>query len=210
MSAFDGADDGPKGLVRVNTPPTLAQAFLVERLALLAAAHPKLDIDVATDVREVSLERRETDIALRLAKPPDGDVIARRLATLRFGLYGSESACVSAESGNEPVFVGFDEANASLPEAVWLRRQFPKARMSLRTSSQLSQAAAARTGAGLLLLPQYVGHNDPRLRPCRIEHQPFAREVWMITRRQDRKDLSVQVVSEFLVRVFADERHLFD
>jgi DNA-binding transcriptional LysR family regulator len=204
-----GADDGPSGLVRVNAPPTLTQAFLVERLAGLSATHPGLDIDVATDVRPVSLERRETDIALRLAKPLDGDVMAHHLTTIRFGFYGTERVCAQVEAGNDPIFVGFDESNAYLPEAVWLQRQFPKARMSFRSSSQLTQAVAARTGAGLALLPHYVGHTDPHLRLCQIKHEPFAREVWMVTRRHDRKDLSIRTVSEFLVSAFADERQLF-
>lgn len=204
-----GTDDGPSGLVRVNAPPTLAQAFLVERLASLSAAHPGLDIEVATDVRSVSLERRETDIALRLAKPQDGDVIASHLTTMHFGFYGTEKVCAEVEAENDPTFVGFDETNAHLPEAVWLQRQFPKARVSFRTSSQFVQAVAARTGAGLALLPHYVGRTDPQLRLCQIQHEPFAREVWLVTRRHDRKDLSIRTVSEFLIHAFADERRLF-
>src|ERR1700754_4095268 len=61
-----GGEGGPGGLVRINAPPTLSQAFLVERLAALVVDLPALDIDVATDFRSVSLERRETDIAIRL------------------------------------------------------------------------------------------------------------------------------------------------
>jgi len=40
----------------------MAQGFLVVRLARLAAQHPGLDIEVATDLRLVSLERRETEV----------------------------------------------------------------------------------------------------------------------------------------------------
>ena len=42
--------------------PGMAQGFLVVRLARLAAQHPGLDIEVATDLRLVSLERRETEV----------------------------------------------------------------------------------------------------------------------------------------------------
>jgi molybdate transport repressor ModE-like protein len=205
-----GENNRPKGLVRVNAPPSLAQAFLVRRLAHLAMEHPGLDIDVATDLRSVSLERRETDIALRLARPEDGDVIAKLLVELGFGFYGTEECCRRIEAGNEPVFVGFDEVNAHLPEALWLARHFPNARMSFRANSQMTQAVAAREGAGLALLPYFVGNADPALALCTLEHNPPSRGIWMVTRRQDRKDLPIRVVTEHLQKVFERERKLFE
>jgi len=204
-----GGEGGPGGLVRINAPPTLSQGFLVERLARLVVEEPGLDIDVATDVRSVSLERRETDIALRLARPQDGDVIAKQLVTMGFGFFGSPSCCRRVAEGGEPVFVGFDEVNAYLPEAAWLSRTFPRSRVSVRSSNQLSQAAAARTGAGIALLPLYVGSSDPRLQLCPLEVEPPSREVWMVMRRQDRKDIAIRRVADYIEQLFFQERHIF-
>jgi DNA-binding transcriptional LysR family regulator len=203
------AEGGPGGLVRINAPPTLSQGFLVERLARLVVEEPGLDIDMATDVRSVSLERRETDIALRLARPQDGDVIAKQLVTMGFGFFGSPSCCRRVAEGEEPVFVGFDEVNAYLPEAVWLSRAFPRSRVSVRSSNQLSQAAAARTGAGIALLPLYVGSSDSRLQLCPLEVEPPSREVWMVMRRQDRKDIAIRRVADYLEQLFFQDRHIF-
>jgi molybdate transport repressor ModE-like protein len=205
-----GKDNRPKGLVRVNAPPSLAQGFLISRLAHLAVEHPGLDLDVATDLRSVSLERRETDIALRLARPDDGDVIALQLVELGFGFYGTEQICQRIEGGDEPIFVGFDEVNAHVPEALWLSRHFTDARMSFRASSHTTQAIAAREGAGLALLPYFVGKADSALKLCMLQHNPPARGVWMVTRRQNRKDLPIRVVTEHLQQVFERDRRLFE
>jgi molybdate transport repressor ModE-like protein len=124
------SDDGLKGLVRVSVPPTLGQRFLAAELAKLSVKHPGLDLDVSTDLRNVSLERRETDVALRLGRLQNGDVIAKLLATLGFGFYASAKWCGRINDGVQPVFVGFDEANSYLPEAAWLARHFPRARVS--------------------------------------------------------------------------------
>ena len=204
-----GGDGGPGGLVRINAPPTLSQAFLVERVAALVVEEQGLDIDVATDVRSVSLERRETDIALRLARPQDGDLIAKQLVTMDFGFFGSEACCRRIAEGGEPIFVGFDEVNAYLPEAVWLSRTFPRSRIAVRSSNQVSQSAAARTGAGIALLPFYVGSADPKLRRCMLEVEPPSREVWMVMRRQDRKDITIRRVADYLEDLFYRERHIF-
>jgi DNA-binding transcriptional LysR family regulator len=148
-----GTDDSPRGLVRINAPPSLTQSFLVAPLATLAVQHLSLDIDVASDFKLVSLERRETDIALRFGRPNDGDVIAKFLVTIGFGFYASAQWLERLRAGTAPTFVGFDEANASLPETLWLARHYSRARMAFRGNSQLAQAAAARAGAGIALLP---------------------------------------------------------
>ena len=208
--ARGGDDDRPKGLVRINAPPSLTHGFLVQRVARLGIEHPGLDIDLATDVRAVSLDRRETDIALRLARPEDGDVMASQLVTLGFGFYGSEICRTRIADGGEPVFVGFDELNAHLPEAVWLARHFPKARMSFRSNSQITQALAAGEGAGLAMLPHFVGKSHPELRLCTLAHDPPARAVWIVTRRSDSKDPLIRLVAGHLRRMFECERDLFE
>jgi molybdate transport repressor ModE-like protein len=208
--ARGGADDRPRGLVRINAPPSISQGFLVERLAKLSMEHPGLDIDVATDVRAVSLERRETDIALRYAKPQDGDTIARLLSTIGFGLYATAEWRARIDAGQELAFVGFDELNAHLPEAVWLARHFPRARVSFRTNNQIAQAVAASVHAGVAMLPHFVGSAYPTLQLVSLEHNPPARELWLVTRKQDRKDLSIRIVAEHLLRMFEEERALFE
>jgi DNA-binding transcriptional LysR family regulator len=205
-----GADGAAKGLVRVNASPALAHGFLAARLAGLTMLHDGLDIDLASDIRAVSLERHETDIAIRLSRPEDGDVLARPLVTIGYGFYGTPSACRHLEAGGEPVFIGFDEADAHVPEAAWLARQYPRARLAFRASNQLAQAFAARSGAGIALLPHYIGRAQSELRPCTIGPVPPTREAWLLSRRRDRKDLPVRVVADHIVTLFEQEHALFE
>lgn len=204
------SDGSPKGLVRVNAPPGLSQGFLISHLAELPKRHPGLDIDLATDLRPVSLERRETDIAVRLGRPQDGDYIAKPLGSIAFGFYGTHAVCRKVEAGEEPVFISFDEMNTYVPEAAWLVRQHPRARIAFRANNQFAQATAARSGVGLALLPHYIGRREKGLRLCRYEPVPPLREVWLLMRRQDRKDLPIRTVVDHLTQAFADERALFE
>lgn len=204
-----GEDDGPRGLVRITAPPSLTQSFIVARLARLNARHPGLDIDISSDVRNVSLERREADIALRFGRPLDGDVLARPLGGIGFGFYGTEDRCRRISAGEPPVLVGFDESNAVLPEAAWLTRHYPKARMSFRASNQLTQAEAAKADAGIALLPHFIGRADPDLHRCTLDAAPPVRDLWLITRQKDRKTVSIRTVVDYLVHIFAEESALF-
>ena len=206
-----GEDDStPRGLVRVNAPPALSQSFLIPRLAALATRYPGLDIDLASAMRAVSLERHVTDIAVRLDRPTDGDFIAKRIGQIAYGFYGTAAMCDGIESGIEPIFVGFNEEHAYVTEAAWLNRHYAHARIAFRANNHAGQAEAARAGAGLALLPHYVGRLSPDLRLCRALPAPAAREIWLLTRRQDKKDAAIKTVADHLAHLFHDERALFD
>lgn len=205
-----GVDDRPKGLVRINAPPSTTQGFLIARLARLTALHPGLDIDLAADLRSVSLDRRETDIAVRFGRPQDGDVIAKPLVPVGFGFYASDNWRRRIAKNAPPVFVGFDEVNAYVPEAAWLSRQFPRARFSFRTNNHIGQAEAARADAGIALLPHFVGRTSGRLHHVQLNHLPPSRELWIVTRRTDMKDLSMRMLVDHLIELFKVEQRLFE
>lgn len=206
----NGDDGAPKGLVRINASPALALGFLIARLAELPTVHPGLDIDLATDMRSISLDRHQADIAVRLGAPKDGDVIARPLGLMASGFYGTAAVCEAVAGGAEPVFVGFDEENADIPDAAWLARHFPRSRVAFRAGHQMAQATAARAGAGLVLLPHYIGRRMADLQSFDLGRMPEPREIWMLIRRQDRRDVPIRTVAAFLEQVFADEKVLFE
>lgn len=208
--AREASDHSPAGLVRVNAPPALTQGFLLRRLAELPRRHPHLDIELATDLRKVSLERHEADIAVRMVRPTDGDIIAKRLVSVAYGFYGTAAVCRQIRAGAAPAFIGFDEANAHIPEAAWLAENHPRARVPFRANNHVAQATAARANVGLALLPHYLGRREKGLHPCELGRLPPDRDIWLVTRRQGRGDLAIRTVRDFLVTLFEQERELFE
>jgi DNA-binding transcriptional LysR family regulator len=198
------------GLVRITATPSLAEAFLIPRLADFRAQYPTIDIELIADRRTVSLARHEADLGLRLARPDDGELIARRVATLGFGFYANAEWRGRLAAGEEPAFVGFDETSAHLPEALWLARRFPGGRLVFRTNSQISQASAARHGGGVALLPHFLGRADPDLDRVLLSETPPSRELWLLRRRDVSAPSPVSLARDFLTALFAKERQLFE
>jgi molybdate transport repressor ModE-like protein len=205
-----GRPDGPKGLVRLSATPALSERFLAPRLAVLTMQYPALDVELASDLRDVSLERREADIVLRLGQHFDDATVSMRIATLGYGFYANAEWRQRIADGVAPVFVGFDEANANIPDATWLSITFPRARIALRANNQVAQAAVAGMGAGIALLPHFIGRTDRRLVPCALSEQPPSRELWLIRRRQESESIPITTVCEFLTKQFGEERALFE
>ena len=202
-------DGAPNGLVRINASPGLSNGFLTSRLATLPQRYPRLDIDLAINLRSISLERHEADIAIRFDLPKDGDVVARPLTTVGYGFYGTEEACRSVEEGADPVFIGFNEADAYLSHATWMAKCFPRARVAFRAKDQVAQAIAARSGIGLALLPHYIGRCDQLLRTCGLGPAPSSREIFLLMRTRDLKTTSIRIVADEVVAMFEQERELF-
>lgn len=203
-----GQADPAAGLVRITATPSLADAFLIPRFASFRARHPGIDIELIIDRRLVSLARREADLALRLSRPDDGDLVARRMAKLGFGFYANADWQARIAAGGDPAFVGFDESSAQLPEAVWLARHFPSRRLVLRANSQASQARAAQAGYGIALLPHFLGRADPALSRIFLSEAPPPREIWLLARRE--AAAPVRLARDFLIELFRGERALFE
>jgi DNA-binding transcriptional LysR family regulator len=196
------------GLVRLTIGRVLAERFLIDRLRAFHARYPAIDLEIVGGSRVLSLARREADLALRYGSPKDSDLIARRVATIGFGLYASPGYRDKIATGTAPTFIGFDDESDFVAEAAWLAQQFGERRFSLRTSSQTTQAAAARAGFGVALLPRYVAAADPDLVAISLANRLPEREVWLIIRRDLRNVPRVRALTDYLVAVFRRDQRL--
>jgi len=197
------------GLVRLAAGRVLAERFLIDRLRAFHERFPAIDLEVIGGSRVVSLAKREADVALRYGSPKDSELVARRVATISFGLYASPGYRDKLNAGQPPAFIGFDLESDFIAEAKWLARRFGDQRFSFRTNSQTTQAAAARAGYGVALLPRYlVATHEPDLVEVSLGGRLPERDVWLLVRR-DLKDVPrVRAVTDYLVEVFQRDRRL--
>ena len=197
------------GLVRLAAGRVLAERFLIDRLRAFHERYPAIDLEIIGGSRVVSLAKREADVALRYGSPKDSELVARRVARITFGLYTSSSYRDRLNAGQEPAFIGFDQASDFVAEAGWLVRHFGDSRFSFRTNSQTTQAAAARAGYGVALLPRYVvAAHEPDLVEVSLRQRLPERDVWLLVRRDLTKVPRVRAVADYLAEVFRRDRRL--
>jgi DNA-binding transcriptional LysR family regulator len=195
---------GIAGQVRITVARVFADGFLAERLGALTRQHPALELEIVATSRNPSLARREAEIALRLARPAAGELVARRLATLDYGFYVSPDYQRRIECGEPPVFIAFDDAGDHVPEAAWARQFFSGRQVAVRANSQGAQAAAARGGAGVALLPGLLARALGGLERVEFDAEPPARELWLLMRPDVARLARVRVVVDHLIELFGD------
>jgi DNA-binding transcriptional LysR family regulator len=86
-----GRDERPEGVVRVAMPGALANFGVIPRLRAFLAAHPRLELQFLTGPEVLNLAKREADVAVRLVKPKQSELVYRRIGELKLAFYVSRT-----------------------------------------------------------------------------------------------------------------------
>ena len=192
---------GIAGEVAVTAPPAMAAALIAPRLGELRGRYPDLHLQLDGDTRNVSLVRREADIAIRLSRPVDAELVVRKLAVVTFSLYASHT-WLAAHATGPRAYIAYDTRMDETPQQTWLQAQAGADPIVLRSNDLAVQAAAAAAGVGIAVLPDFMGGQDPRL--ARLPHAGPAleREVWVAVHNDLRHAPRIQAVMAFLAGCF--------
>jgi DNA-binding transcriptional LysR family regulator len=214
MLAFErgasGLSPGVSGLVRLATSDNLASDLVIPALPRFVARHPQLRLEIVTTTAAVELGRRDADLALRLVRPSHGNLKARRLGAMSYGVYGHRDylARHPAPAGDPlggRAMITWDEAHAHLPAAQWLAKRAPDARVALAVSTLRAQIAAARAGLGLAVIPDFLV-DDPNLERVLAPGDVFSDGVWLVMHADLAASSRVRAVADFLAEAVEQAR----
>lgn len=195
--AARAAEPGISGEVSISAPPSLANRLIAPRLIELRHRHPGIMIKLIGEKRSASLTRREADLALRLSRPTEPGLVARRIGHFGFSLYGAPSY-LKETPPHAFAFIAYDASMDEAPQQRWLKSIAGEREIVLRTGDLENQAAAARAGVGLAALPQFLGDGDPQLARYDARLDEVRREVWLVVHRDLRRAPAIRAVMEFL------------
>ncbi|KAJ54321.1 hypothetical protein ACMU_19045 [Actibacterium mucosum KCTC 23349] len=195
-----GRDAALVGPVRLSMPHFLARTLVMDLLTGFATDNPGVDLRIDLDRRPVSLALREADVTLRFARAVDGDVLGRRLATCSRAAYCAPSlAQRMADNGGTGLhWIGSTEPDEA-DTADWIAASaFPNARLRHRMTEGATQIAFARAGAGLTMLPCFVGDAEPGLVRAPFQTPQPDRSLWLLLHRDLRQVARVRQLVDHL------------
>ena len=202
------ADLSPQRVVRVSGPPTFMARFLAPRLLASGEQQPGFRIELVGEPREVNLSQSECDLALRMARPSEKGVVARRLAVVSFALYGSRDY-VSRCGENARNFLGYDDSLDHLPQQRWLKTLAGDRGLAFRSNDLANLLTAARGGLGLAVLPCIMAHNVPELIAVPTPLPPLKRELWLLFHRDVGRTPAVRAVIDCIVAITTSAKAAF-
>ncbi len=219
QGSIGGADLGASGTVRIGVPDGMGTFFLAPRIAELAQAHPDLDIQLLAMPRLFSLSRREADIAVSLNRPSTGRLHARKLTDYRLRLYAArgylarhEEITSRAQLIRHP-FIGYVDDLIYTPELDYAPQVARDLRVRVKSSSLVAQLTATRGGAGICVLPCFMGdlfagEQDDALVPVLAQEVRLTRSFWLITHADTRDLTRIRVAADFIIDAVQKARTL--
>jgi DNA-binding transcriptional LysR family regulator len=198
-----GADTRLEGRVRVTSGEGVLARVLAPALPGLRARHPGLRVELIAASRALDLLHGEADLAVRLFRPREPGLVARRLTSLSYGLFAAPSYLARAgaprnasELAGHDV-LGFDASLEPTPEMRWLARHVPPAAMRFRTSSTVVLLAACEAGAGIAALPERLTAGLGLARVLPRADLPD-REAWLVMHPDLRRTARIVAVSAWI------------
>jgi len=189
-----------KKTIKLSMVHSLADGLVIESLAELQRNNPAIKLDIDTSTRNVSIVKREVDLALRLDLPESGECITRKLGDIDYILCGVPELVDKYNQGQEVPVISYSTELNYIPEAKYIRNHFGEKNIILQTNSATVQKTSAEAGVGLAMLPEFLLSQSSLQTINMLE--PIKREVWLLVKKNIAQLSSVRLIIDNLIKVF--------
>jgi len=205
-----GAEGGAElsGSVRISASEGFGTWFVAPRLPALAEAHPRLIVDLVASSGFLNPSRREAGVAILLDRPRKGPLFVRKLTDYRLRLYGARDWLAAhgpvasrADLRRLPL-IGYVPDLLYSQELSYLTEIDPALQPRLRSTSITAQHRLVAAGAGVAVLPCFMGDADPSLARL-LDEVAVTRSFWLVTHADTRRSARVGAFVDWLVAVVA-------
>lgn len=197
------------GTVRVSASEVVAVEVLPPILAALRRLHPALVIELSPSNRNEDMLRREADIAIRMVRPTQNALVARRIGAVPLGLHAR--ADYLAAHGTPKTFeevralgiIGVEHDNAVL-RTLQTRYAISFADFIFRSDSDLAQVAAIRAGIGIGICQVPLAARDPALVRLLPDMFTIDLDTWVVMHEDMRGVARIKATFDYLAEGLTD------
>lgn len=205
-----GQDQNPEGQVKITMPGALANHWFIPLAQPLLIKYPKLNLDFLTGPEVLNLVRREADLALRLVKPTQRDLVSKKMGTLKLVLAGhknlfkNNSKPKTVENLMKFQFIGLYDFARSKAEQDLLDRCKDAINISMRSAAWSSVFSAVSSGIGIGILPSFMLKKDKQMQQI-LPELTVSMPLWLVYHPDLRNSMRIRVVIEYLDSCMKDD-----
>ncbi|HEY1707406.1 MAG TPA: LysR family transcriptional regulator [Rhizomicrobium sp.] len=205
LRTASGETENARGVVRITASEAVGVEVLPRILTEFREAHPQIAIELALSNRNQDLLRRDADIAVRMVRPTQGALVAKRIGKLDLGLYAHKhylrrhGVPKTFDDLQRHTIIGFDRDASALRS---VGGAFPVTRevFALRSDSEHAQLAALRAGFGIGGVQAGIAARDPNLVRVLPDAVRFSLEMWLAMHEDLRTNRRVRLLFDHLAR----------
>jgi DNA-binding transcriptional LysR family regulator len=198
------------GSVRITTSVVAASYLLPPVLAALQQAEPGIAVELVASNQLSNLLRREADIAVRMVRPAQGSLVARKLGNVPVVAAAHTSYLQRAGTPRQPTdlaqhrLLGYDRDDTIERGFAALGMPITRAQFALRTDDQMAYGQLVAAGAGIGFVAAYNLAFWPGVVPLLPMLKIPTLPCWLAVHREIRGNPVVRRVYDFLAQALPE------
>ncbi|TCD13843.1 LysR family transcriptional regulator [Oricola cellulosilytica] len=202
--AAAGRETAVEGVIRITASEIMSNYVLPAILIELQEAEPALEIELVATNSVENLLARDADIAVRMVRPTQNDLIARKVNDFAMGAYarGDYLARYGTPQTVEDLaahrLIGYDRSDLIERGMMRLGIRFDRSLFRFRTDHQVVYWELVKAGAGIGFGPRFVAAQSPGLVRVFADFDIEPLPVWLTSHRELKHSAKVRRVYDFL------------
>ncbi len=173
-ATFSDEKNKLKGKLTVTTVVSFGTTWLTPRIKEFMDLHPEIEVELIFDDKELDLSTRQADVAIRMRRPKQLNLIQKKFVDFNYHIYGSNEYL--EKNGYPKILKDLDmhkfiTYGKGAPSPVynpdWVlklgAKEGKKRKSVMKVNSVYGLLLAVQSGVGLAALPDYITHNIPNL-----------------------------------------------
>lgn len=205
----------PSGPLKITTTVAFGTTWLTPRIREFVELFPEVEVALVLTDGSMDLSMREADVAIRMAKPKQPDLVQRHLLAVQSHIYAApeylseHGAPKTAEDLDQHAIILYgQDAPPPVASINWLADagadpEHPR-KPVLRINNLYGIYRAVRSGLGIAALPDYMIPETSALVRVLPELAGPAIEAYFVYPEELRQSKRVSVFRDFLLRKMAE------
>ncbi|RWD97617.1 LysR family transcriptional regulator [Mesorhizobium sp.] len=199
-----GSVEAIEGTVRIAASEVVAACVLPQMTARLGEEEPGIEVEIVASNQVENLLRRDADIAIRMVRPAQNELVARKVTDIALCLCAAKSYLDRRGRPEKPAdladhaLVGFDRSDEIIRGFTAFGIPIGRSHFRIRTDNQIVLWEAVRAGNGIGIGQEPLANSDPELEKLLPEVPLPVLPVWLAMHRDVRTSMRIRRVADFL------------
>ncbi len=208
--AATGRSSEVAGTIRISASEIVAHYLLPQIIASLKHEEPALEIELVSSNEVQNLLTRDADIAVRMVKPNQAELITRKVNELSIGCYATTTYLeragrpAIAEDLFGHTLIGYDRNDLLIKSIVALGYHADRHSFAIRTDAQVVNWKLIKAGAGIGFAADAIASGKAGVERILPDLPTGSIPMWLTAHRELRTSRRVRRVYDFIAAHLAD------
>jgi len=192
------------GTVRLSMPEGLGLEVFAPVLNDFHQQYPHIKLILNISSSSVNLTQGEADIAVRLFRPEEANLVVKKLGEMKMGIFSSAqySTTYGLPKNKKDLFkhriVTYGDQLSMLAENQWLLKHSDESLCALSSDSTAARLKATLSGSGISIFPEIFMQTNPELLPLLKSVSIPAHHIWLVYHKDLRHIGRIRAVVDFV------------